>query len=42
MRIDSDENVFPMVPAGAPLTEMFGYIKVGPNGELIDERTEEK
>ena len=42
MRIDSDENVFPMVPAGAPLTEMFGYIKVGPNGELIDERKEEK
>lgn len=40
MRIDSSENVFPMVPAGAPLSEMIGVIKVGPNGELIDERKE--
>lgn len=42
MRIDSSENVFPMVPAGAPLHEMIGVIKVGPNGELIDELKEAK
>lgn len=38
MRIDRDENVFPMVAPGAPLDDMIGAINVGPISNMIDGR----
>lgn len=37
MRIDRDENVYPMVAPGAPLDDMIGAVNVGPISEMIDE-----
>ncbi len=36
LRIDRDENVFPMVAPGAPLDDMIGAINVGPISNMLD------
>lgn len=36
MRIDREENVFPMVAPGAPLDDIIGAINVGPISEMIE------
>ena len=36
MRIDRDENVYPMVAPGAPLDDIIGAINVGSITEMID------
>ncbi len=36
MRIDSSENVFPMVAPGAPLDDIIGAINVGPISDMLE------
>ena len=36
MRIDRDENVFPMVAPGAPLDDIIGAINVGPISHMLE------
>jgi hypothetical protein len=36
MRIDRDENVFPMVAPGAPLDDIIGAVNVGPISNMLE------
>ena len=36
MRIDRDENVFPMVAPGAPLDDIIGATNVGPISQMLE------
>ena len=36
MRIDRDENVFPMVAPGAPLDDIIGAVNVGPISHMLE------
>ena len=36
MRIDRDENVFPMVAPGAPLDDIIGATNVGPISHMLE------
>lgn len=38
VQIPAGEDVFPMVPAGGGLSDMFGYVKLDANGKVVEHK----